>query len=96
MARLSLESRNRVITLFSRGYTVLQIQWQLCEERTTVSFQALYNLLRKFHEKNTIDNLPGRRRPQKITTEMEAMIEEAYNGNDELIARKLKHLLEEK
>ena len=96
MARLSLESRNRVITLFSRGYTVLEIQRRLREERTTVSCQALYNLLRKFREKNTIENLPGRRRPRKITTEMEATIEEAYNGNDELTARKLKRLLEEK
>ena len=63
MARLSLESRNRVITLFSRGYTVLEIQQRLHEERTTVSCQALYNLLLKFREKNTIENLPGRRRP---------------------------------
>ena len=48
---LSLESRNRVITLFSRGYSVLEIQRRLREERTTVSCQALYNLLRKFREK---------------------------------------------
>ena len=41
---LSLESRNRVITLFSRGYSVLEIQRRLREERTTVSCQALYNL----------------------------------------------------
>ena len=75
MVRLSLESRNRVITLFSRGYSILEIQRRLREERTTISCQALYNLLQKFREKNTIENLPGRRRPQKITMEMEATID---------------------
>ena len=53
------------------GYTVQQIQRQLHEERTIVSCQAIYNLLRKFREKNAIENLPGRRRPRKITAENE-------------------------
>ena len=96
MARLSLESRNRVITLFSRGCTVSQIQRQLREESATVSCQALYNMLQKFREKNTIENLPERRRPRKITAEMKAAIEEAYNGNDELTSTELKCLLAEK
>ena len=96
MGGLSLEARSRVIILFSKGYTILQIQRRLREERTIVSCQALYNLLRKFREKSTIQNLPGKRRPRKITEEMKAMIEEAYHGNDELTLTKLKRLLEEK
>ena len=71
MARLSLE----------RGYTVLQIQRQLYEERTAVSCQALYNLLRKFREKNTIENLPGRRRQRKIIAEMKTTIEPNNQSN---------------
>ena len=95
MARLSLESRSRVITFFSMSYTALQIQRQLREERTAVSCQTIYNLLRKFRENNTINNLPERR-PRKITAEMKTMIEEAYNGNDELTSTGLKRLLSER
>ena len=93
MARLSLESRQRVITLFSRGYTVTEIRRRLCEEITNVSSQALHNLLRKFHEKRTIKDLPRRRRPRKLTEEMKAAIEEAYRGNDELTSTEIKRLL---
>ena len=48
MARLSLECRWSVIMLRSRGYTVSGIQWRLCEENISVSYQALHNLLHKF------------------------------------------------
>lgn len=93
MARLSLESRQRVITLFSRGYTVSEIRRRLSEESTKVSSQALHNLLRKFREKMTIKDLPRRRRPRKLTEEMKAAIEEAYRGNDELTSTEIKRLL---
>ena len=67
-------------------YTVSQIRRWLCEDPgTVVSCQALYNLLRKFHEKNTVENLPGRRRPRKVTAEMKPAIEQACTENDELM-----------
>ena len=52
-----MESR---IMLFFKGYTVSQIWQQLREERTTVSCQALHNLLQKFHEKGMIENIATR------------------------------------
>ena len=83
MARLSLESRQGVVTLFLRGHTVSDIRRRLREENKKVSSQALHDL-RKFREKNTIKDLPRRRRPRKLTEEMKAAIEEAYRVNDEL------------
>ena len=73
MARLSKETRRRVITLHSRGYRVLDIQRRLQEENISVSYQAIYDLIRKFREKGTVKDLPGRRRPRKITQEMRAV-----------------------
>ena len=46
--------------------------------------QALYNLLHKFREKGTVEDLPRRRRARKIKEEMRKLIEEDLNKNDEL------------
>lgn len=96
MARLSLECRRSVIMLRSRGYTISEIQRRLREESIFVSRQALHNLIRKFRDKLTVKDLPRRRRPRKITEEMKAAIEEAYNGNDELTSTDIKRLLAER
>ena len=93
MARLSLENRQRVLVLFSRGYTVSEIRQRLREENTNVSSRALYYLLQKFRKKMTIKDLPRRRRPRKITEEMRVAIEEAYRENDELTSTDMKRLL---
>jgi len=93
MARLSEESRKRVIALHSRGYTVTEIRRRLQEENISVSRQALHNLLRKFLDKRIIKDLPRRSKQRKITEEMRSAIEEAYNGNDELTSTGIKSLL---
>ena len=93
MARLSLESRQGVVTLFLRGHTVSDIRRRLRGENKKVSSQALHNLLQKFREKYTIKDLPRRRRPRKLTEEMKAAIEEAYRVNDELTSTEIKSLL---
>ena len=48
MARLSMECRMRVVTLPSRGYSVLQIQQRLQEENISVCRQAIYSVVAKF------------------------------------------------
>ena len=58
MARLSLQSKHRFVTLYSRSYAVSEIQWRLRKVGTTVSYQAVFNLLWKFCEKTTIKDLP--------------------------------------
>ena len=93
MARLSYETRERVITLYSRGYSLLEIRRRLREVNCPISVQALYNLLRKFREKGTVEDLPRRRRARKITEEMRKLIEEELNKNDELTSSSIRTLL---
>ena len=92
--RLSIECRRKVIALCSRGYAVSVIRQRLQEENISISCQALHNLIWKFHEKRTVRDLPRRRRQWKITKEMRAVIEEAYNGNDELTSSDIKRLVD--
>ena len=90
---MSLETRERVITLYSRGYTVPEIRRRLREENCAVSAQSLYNLLLKWCEKGTISDLPRSRRPRKITDEMRVLIEQELTNNDELTSTGIRSLL---
>ena len=51
MARLSVESWKRVVTLHGKGYSVSEIRMRLLQENISVSTQAIHNLLRKFRDK---------------------------------------------
>ena len=93
MGRLSVESRKRVITLRSKGYSVLAIRRRLKDENVIISRQAIYNLFAKFQKYRMLKDLPVQRRKQKITEEMKSMIEESLNNNDEITARGIKSLL---
>jgi len=93
MGRLSIESRKRVITLRSKGYSVLEIHRRLKEENIIISRQAIYNLLTKFRNHRMFKDLPVERRKKKITEEMKSMIEEALNTNDEITASGIKSML---
>ena len=96
MTRLSIEARQKVITLHLLGYPVLEIYRRLREENTSISRQALYNLIKKHRDRGTVADLPRRKRQRKITEQMRAMIEEELNKNDELTSSCIKTLLTEK
>ena len=93
MARLSIDTRSKIIELRSRGLAVSEIQRRLQELNISISRQAMYDLIKKFREKGTVKNVIGRRRPRKITPEMRAAIKEAYNENDEVTSTGIKTLL---
>ena len=69
-----METRQRVITLHLRGYTVWEIRRRLRQINCDISAQSLYNLLRKFREKRTIADLPRQRRPRKLNDEVRQLI----------------------
>ena len=96
MGRLTVHDRLRVITLFSRGYSISTIRKRLIEENISISLQGIYNLIEKFREKGTIVDLPHQRRRWKITQEMRRFIEQEMSKNDELTSRRVKTLLCEK
>lgn len=72
---------------------MLQIHRRLQEEGTSVSRQALYNLLRKHRYKGNVVDLPRRKRERKITEQMKALIGEQLNKDNELTSSKIKTLL---
>lgn len=74
MARMSLEMRERVLTLHSHGYTVPEIHYRLCKENCVVSVQSFYNLLRIWCEKGTIADLPRSRKPRKKLMKCEYLL----------------------
>ena len=54
MGRLTIHERLRVITLFSRGHSVSSIRERLAEENVSINLKGLYNLLKKYREKQII------------------------------------------
>ena len=75
MARLSNKCRRKVIMLHSKGHLVTESRRRLQEESTSISRQALYNLVNKFHKGMfiVVDGQP-RQQQRKTTKGMESMI----------------------
>lgn len=89
MPRLSLDARRRVVTLFKKGTSVRDIQKRLEEENFVVTRQTLYRLIHKVKRDGVIVDLPRRKRPRKITSEMLEIIDSALKNNDELTSQQL-------
>ena len=75
MGRLSVEARKRIVTLHSKGYSVIDIRHRLKDENIGISHQGIYNLLTKFRNHRTYKDLPVKCRKEKITEGMKLMIE---------------------
>ena len=95
MPRLSLDARRRVVTLFKKGTSVRDIQKRLEEENFVVTRQTLYRLIHKVKRDGVIVDLPRRKRPRKITSEMLEIIDSALKNNDELTSQQLRSQLKE-
>ena len=93
MARLSLEDRIRIVTLHSKGLSVLEIRKRLQDENISISRQSVHNLIAKFRDHQIVADLPRRRKQPKITTPMKSLIEDALTRNDEITSRGLRDLL---
>ena len=91
-----MESRRRVLVLRSIGMSVTEIQKRLKEEEIEVSWVALYKLLSKVKKSGSISNTSKQPREKKIGEEQLLAIDEALAANDELTARQLRDMLEER
>ena len=78
MPKLSFESRRRVLSLHSSGYSVLSISERLNDEKVDVTPRAFYYLVKKFRLKGTIRDLPQRKMRQILTPEMKSFMEEIF------------------
>ena len=96
MGHLTIHERLRGITLFFCGHSVSSIRERLAEENVSISLKGLYNLLKKYREKQMIVDLPHQRRRRIFTDEMRISVEQEMAKNDELTSQRMKTLLCEK
>ena len=96
MPRMDIETRRRVIVLRRHGYSVPAIKQRLLEEDICVSTVAIYSLLKKNEHLNTIVYRPRRHVAKKLDEEKLRFIDEALAANDELTARWLLLMLQDK
>jgi len=96
MPRLSLESRRRVLVLYSQGYSIQRIVDRLLEEGVSVTRQSLYKLIIKYRQYKTYVDLPRRAATRKLTAEMLKTVDQQLHENDELTASQLKTILRNK
>ena len=90
MPRLSIESRKRIVSLHSCGFSVPSIVQRLKQEKVAVSQRAVYNLVEKFRLKGVVKDLPRRKKGSILTEEMKIFIEEELTKNDELTSTAIK------
>ena len=84
MPRLSIEARRRIVSLYSCRYSFPSIVQRLEEEKVAVSKYAVYDLVKKFHLKGVVKDLPRRKKARILTDEIKKFIEEELQKNDEL------------
>ena len=96
MPRLDLNARKRIIVLSRNGSSSSEIHHRLRQEDIHVTKRSINRLLQKFRDHGSILDLPRRRREKIITDEMKTLIDEWMEGDDELTAKGLKSLLEQK
>ena len=93
MARMSLDTRRRVIYWHQKGYTLKGIQLRLKDEDITVSKRSLCLLIKKYRLHETILDLPRPVPPTKLSLEHLQMIDSKLEEDDETSAAELQRIL---
>ena len=93
--RLTTEARTTVVTLHQKGFKVKAIRKRL-EEQVFVSRAAIFKLLRKYRVHGIVGDLPRPQRARILTDKQLIFIDEALADNDELTARQLRGLIQDK
>ena len=97
MPRLDINARRRVISLHQKGYSVAEIRARLLEEDTLVSLVSIYKLLKKNERTGTVIDLKRKpSTPRILRAEHLKFIDDALAEDDELTARRLRNMLEER
>ena len=77
MARMSLDTRSRVVYLHKSGFKLKDIQLRLKEEDIKVSKKSLCLLLRKYRLHGVVSDLPKRAKRRKLALQHLKLIDEA-------------------
>lgn len=92
MPRLSVQTRQRILTYFNRGESILAIKKRVYEKIISL---FLYHLVDKYRNTNSIADRPRRKISRKIIPEMMAAIDAQLERNDEKTSRQLYNYLKE-
>ena len=93
MARMSLDTRSRVVYLHKSGFKLKDIQLCLKEEDIKVSKKSLCLLLRKYRLHGVVSDLPKRAKRRKLALQHLKLIDEAIAADDEVSNSDLRALL---
>ena len=88
--------RGRVVKLRNSGYSVSAIQRRLLEENTVVSAVSIYKLLKKAEDRGSVVDRNRKSAPRILCTDQLKFMDEALANDDELTARRLRSLLEQR
>ena len=97
MPRLDVSTRKRVVVLRQNGHSVAEIRARLIEEGNLVSLVSIYKLLKKYECTGGVVDRKRKPSVRKILqSEHLHFIDEAMADDDELTARKLRDMLEQR
>lgn len=95
MARMSLQTRERVITLHKSGFRLKDIQALVKLEGINVSKTSLCLLIKKYKRFGIITDELRLAQPRKLTSEHLQLINEALEQDDEISTPELRAKLQE-
>ena len=84
MGRMSIATRNRVVSLWKSGFKISKIQNRLLKENITVSKKSLCLLLRKYRQTGSVADYRTTKPPKKLQENHYRFIDNAMADNDEL------------
>lgn len=96
MPRLSNKARRTVIVLKEKGLMVKDIRKRLKEQDVFISRADIFKLLRKYRHHGIIEDFARARPPKKLSADQVLFINDALAYNDELTARNLCNLLQDR
>ena len=96
MPRMSLETRQRVVTMRQKGFTVKTVRERLESEGISVSKEGILRLLKKFKLTGSVKDQPRRSRPKAFTIEHYEFIDNTITQNDEITVTQLHELISKK
>ena len=93
MPKVSTYTRTRIELLHKQGLHPAGIFTSLKSEGLSVSFSSVTRIIKKLRFTSSVKNLPRSGRPQMLSTEAKAFIDQQMRNNDEMTSAQIKKKL---
>ena len=93
MPKVSTYTRTRIEFLHKQGLHPAGIFKSLKSEGLSVSFSSVSRIIKKLRITGSVTNLPRSGRPQKLSIEAKAFIDQQMRSNDEMTSAQIKKKL---